>query len=186
MSVSPRLSTQSRGAVRIITNREVTRVIRYSKAKTGGVEPWNRTTLGTNHQAVVDPGEEIADIFDMLVVCTDASAALKLQGHGAARPGWRTQCQGRSGYDCVSSAILISLLQYFWDVTVTHTDLAHMQKVRTLLSNCKICNLYPFHSNHSIIVCSTTLRFSRNTTMTVPTRNDNLSSRRSTLRHLFH
>lgn len=75
---------ESQGAVRIVTNREVTRVLRGSKATNGSVKAWSRPTRGTNNdQGVVDPGEEVVEIFDELVVCTDADAALKLLGDDA-------------------------------------------------------------------------------------------------------
>lgn len=72
------------GSVRIINEREVTRVERFSCKKTGGVTVWSRPTKGTNNeQSVVDPGEEIEETFDELVICTDADAALVLLGKDA-------------------------------------------------------------------------------------------------------
>jgi predicted NAD/FAD-binding protein len=77
------VETEGRGAVQIVTNREVTHVRRLSKNK-GGVEAWSRSTRGTdNNQVVIDPGEEVMETYDELVICTDADAALKMLGNDA-------------------------------------------------------------------------------------------------------
>jgi hypothetical protein len=78
------VESESQGAVQIVTNREVTRIVRRCSKDKGGLEAWSRPTRGTdNNQGVVDPGEEVAETFDELVVCTDADAALKLLGDDA-------------------------------------------------------------------------------------------------------
>jgi len=72
---------QGQGSVRIITKREVTQVRRRRK----GVEIWSRPTRGTNSaQEVVDPGQEQMEVFDELILCCDADAALRILGNDAS------------------------------------------------------------------------------------------------------
>jgi len=92
MCAFPRLSTlysvwkavvedQGQGSVRIITKREVTQVRR----RRNGVEVWSRPTRGTNNtQEVVAPGQEQVEVFDELVLCCDADAALHILGDDAS------------------------------------------------------------------------------------------------------
>ncbi|KAG6879788.1 hypothetical protein C0992_011586 [Termitomyces sp. T32_za158] len=101
------------GSVRIINEREVTRVKRFSCKEIGGVMVWSRPTKGTNNeQSVVDPGEEIQETFDELVICTDADAALALLGKDAR---WLEKR-------------VLSNVKYLWDITVTHNDVDYMEK----------------------------------------------------------
>lgn len=91
MRAFPRLSTlyeawkslveeQSQGSVDIVTNREVTRVQHFSR-KCGG---WSRSTKGTNNnQTVIDPGDEVCEAFDEIVLCTVADAGLQVLGNDA-------------------------------------------------------------------------------------------------------
>ncbi|KAH0584852.1 hypothetical protein H2248_008130 [Termitomyces sp. 'cryptogamus'] len=103
----------SQGSVRIINEREVTRVERSSSKKMGGVLVWSRPTKGTNNeQAVVDPGREIQETFDELVICTDADAALVLLGKDAR---WLEKR-------------VLGNVKYLWDITVTHNDIGYMEK----------------------------------------------------------
>ncbi|KAF5374498.1 hypothetical protein D9615_009112 [Tricholomella constricta] len=124
MRAFPRLSTlysawkslveeQGQGSVRVINEREVTRVERSSAKKRGGVQVWSRSTGGTdNEQSVVDPGEEHQETFDELVICTDADAALTILGKDAR---WKERR-------------ILGNVKYLWDVTVTHNDLEYMEK----------------------------------------------------------
>ncbi|KAG6884282.1 hypothetical protein C0993_012495 [Termitomyces sp. T159_Od127] len=101
------------GSVRIVNEREVIRVERFSNKKIGGVLVWSRSTQGTNNeQSVVDPGEEMQETFDELVVCTDADAALTLLGKDAR---WLEKR-------------VLGNVKYLWDITVTHNDLDYMEK----------------------------------------------------------
>lgn len=75
---------QGRGSVKVILDREVTRIKRHSRSK-GAIEVWSRPTKGTNNdQEVVNPGEEDVETFDEIVFCTDADAALKILGNDAS------------------------------------------------------------------------------------------------------
>jgi len=75
------IEDQGQGSVRIITQREVTQVRR----RRNGVEIWSRPTHGTNSaQEVVDPGQEQMEVFDELVLCCDADAALRILGNDAS------------------------------------------------------------------------------------------------------
>ncbi|KAG6873468.1 hypothetical protein C0995_015171 [Termitomyces sp. Mi166 len=101
------------GSVRIINGREVTRVERFSSKKIGGVSVWSRPTKGTNNeQSVVDPGEEIQETFDELVICTDADAALALLAKDAR---WLEKR-------------VLGNVKYLWDITVTHNDIDYMER----------------------------------------------------------
>ncbi|KAG6810135.1 hypothetical protein H0H92_013167 [Tricholoma furcatifolium] len=103
----------SQGSVRVINGREVTRVKRSAYKRIGGVVVWSRPTRGTNNeQMVVDPGEEVQEIFDEIVICTDADAALTLLGEDAR---WLEKR-------------VLGNVKYLWDVTVTHNDLDYMEK----------------------------------------------------------
>ncbi|KAG5644170.1 hypothetical protein DXG03_009011 [Asterophora parasitica] len=124
MCAFPRLSTlydawkslveeQGQGSVRVINEREVTRVVRSSRKESGGVQVWSRSTRGTdNEQSIVDPGEEERETFDEIVICTDADAALSILGKDA---GWLERR-------------ILGNVKYLWDVTVTHNDLDYMEK----------------------------------------------------------
>jgi predicted NAD/FAD-binding protein len=71
---------QGKGSTRIITCREVTRVKRSRR----GVDVWSRPTQGTsNSQYVVEPGRETKEVFDEIVFCCDADAALQILGTDA-------------------------------------------------------------------------------------------------------
>ncbi|KAJ3561360.1 hypothetical protein NP233_g10242 [Leucocoprinus birnbaumii] len=100
---------QGKGSVRIVTKREVTQVRR----KRNGVEVWSRPTEGTdNGQDVIDPGKEEMEVFDELIFCCDADAALKILGSDAS---WLERR-------------ILGNVKYLWDVTVTHSDLSYMEK----------------------------------------------------------
>ncbi|KAF8648107.1 hypothetical protein AX16_006404 [Volvariella volvacea WC 439] len=107
---------ESKGSVRVVLNREVTRIQRSSssKSKRGSVRVWSRITKGTNdEQGVVDPaGEEVEETFDEVIFCTDADAALKVLGEDA------TFLERR----------ILGNVKYLWDITVTHGDLGYMKK----------------------------------------------------------
>ncbi|KAG6826482.1 hypothetical protein H0H93_016477, partial [Arthromyces matolae] len=109
-----KVEKDSQGSVRIVNGREVTRVQRLSSSKKiGGVRAWSLQTQGTNNeQRVVEPGEEMEETFDELVICTDADAALTLLGKDAR---WLERR-------------ILGNVKYLWDVTVTHNDLHYMEK----------------------------------------------------------
>ncbi|KAG6907439.1 hypothetical protein DXG01_008867 [Tephrocybe rancida] len=103
----------SQGHVRVVNGREVIRVERLSSNRAGGVTAWSRPTNGTNNeQSVINPGEEIQETFDEIVICTDADAALTLLGQDA---GWLEKR-------------ILGNVKYLWDITVTHNDLEYMRK----------------------------------------------------------
>ncbi|TFK71507.1 nucleotide-binding domain-containing protein [Pluteus cervinus] len=104
---------QGQGSVRVVLGREVTRIQRSSR-KRGAIEVWSRPTKGTNNeQEVVDPaGSEYYEVFDEIIICTDADAALKILGSDA------TFLERR----------VLGNVKYLWDVTVTHSDLNYMEK----------------------------------------------------------
>ncbi|RDB29149.1 hypothetical protein Hypma_014944 [Hypsizygus marmoreus] len=115
---------QGQGAARIIYNREVTRVERTSD-KAGGVRMWSRPTSGTdNNQDVVDPGEESQESFDEIIICTDADAALTLLGKDAS---WLERH-------------VLGNVKYLWDATVTHNDLAYMEKYYRVRYDPSLCS----------------------------------------------
>ena len=75
---------QGQGSVKVILEREVTRIKRHPRSK-GSIEVWSRPTKGTNNnQEVVSPGQEEVENFDEIVFCTDADAALKILGNDAS------------------------------------------------------------------------------------------------------
>ena len=78
------IESESHPAVQVIVNREVTRVKRHS-GRRGSIEVWSRKTNGTdNNQDIVNPGEEEMKVFDEIIFCTDAEAALKILGDGVS------------------------------------------------------------------------------------------------------
>ncbi|KAF9463968.1 hypothetical protein BDZ94DRAFT_582884 [Collybia nuda] len=135
MRAFPRLSTlyeawksyveeQSQGSVRIVTNREVTRVQRFSRNR-GGVEAWSRLTHGTdNNQSVLEPGDEECETFDEIIICTDADAALQILGNDAK---WLERH-------------ILGNVKYLWDLTVTHNDLAYMEKYYRVRYDPSLCS----------------------------------------------
>ncbi|KAH7922328.1 hypothetical protein BV22DRAFT_1113952 [Leucogyrophana mollusca] len=119
----------SRGNVVVRTERQVTRVIRG--ARSAQVEPtigllgkdgkrkinvqlWSRSTSGVdNSQQVKEPtGKEEREEFDELVMAVDADSALKILGLDA---GWMERR-------------VLGNVKYLWDISVTHNDVAYMNK----------------------------------------------------------
>ncbi|KAF8625233.1 hypothetical protein AX17_006899 [Amanita inopinata Kibby_2008] len=118
------IEQQSQGSVKVVLNREVTRIKRYARS-VGPVEVWSRPTKGTNNEQVVEgPGEEEAGVFDEIVFCTDADAALSILGEGA---GWLEKR-------------VLGNVKYLWDVTVTHSDLKYMEKYYRVRYDPTLCS----------------------------------------------
>ncbi|KAF9534035.1 FAD/NAD-P-binding domain-containing protein [Crepidotus variabilis] len=114
-SVTDRSHEPPAPAVQITLSREVTHIKRHSNSSNarGSVEVWSRPTKGTgNDQMVIEPGEEEKEEFDEIIICTDGDAALKILGDDAS---W------------LEKKILGNVI-YLWDITVTHNDIAYMEK----------------------------------------------------------
>lgn len=80
-------SQSSTSPVEVVNDTEVIRVERSrNKKMRGGVRVWSRKTKGTdNGQEVVEPSrEEVMEVFDELILCTDADAAVKILGRDAS------------------------------------------------------------------------------------------------------
>lgn len=99
MRAFPRLSllyqawageVQSRGNVTLLTQRQVTRVVRGGHAHTSphksNVQLWSRSTGGTDEeQRVREPlGTDTCAEFDELILAVDADSALKILGENAS------------------------------------------------------------------------------------------------------
>ncbi|KAG8221447.1 hypothetical protein J3R82DRAFT_1643 [Butyriboletus roseoflavus] len=124
MRAFPRLSllyqawadeVQSRGNVTLLTQRQVTRVVRGDRAHTSSnVQLWSRSTGGTNEeQRVQEPlGTETCAMFDELIMTVDADSALRILGGNAS---WLEKK-------------ILGNVKYIWDVSVTHSDLDYMDK----------------------------------------------------------
>ncbi|KAL0959703.1 hypothetical protein HGRIS_011398 [Hohenbuehelia grisea] len=119
--VYKRLKTEveSRGNVHIRLNTEVTGVDRSFKikdefGKREVVKVLYRRTKGTNNdQAVTEyVGEEDEEVYDEIIIACDADAALKVLGRDA---GWLEKR-------------VLGNVKYLWDITVTHNDLAYLEK----------------------------------------------------------
>ncbi|KAL8293062.1 hypothetical protein RQP46_000756 [Phenoliferia psychrophenolica] len=118
MRAFPRLSlvyetwvklAESTGNVSVRLAHEVTSVKR-SKA---GVQLKYRKCGGVDMgQLVVDPGEEVEERFDEMILATDADAALKILGKDAS---WFEKK-------------VLGNVKYLWDVTYTHADEEYMKK----------------------------------------------------------
>ncbi|KAM6490729.1 hypothetical protein JOM56_014072 [Amanita muscaria] len=115
---------QGQGSVKVVLEREVMRIKRHSRSN-GTVEVWSRPTKGTNNeQEVVAPGEEESEIFDEIILCTDADAALRILGDDA---GWMEKR-------------VLGNVKHLWDVTVTHSDLKYMEKYYRVRYDPTLCS----------------------------------------------
>ncbi|KAF8635079.1 hypothetical protein AX15_000564 [Amanita polypyramis BW_CC] len=106
------IEDQGQGSVKVVLEREVTRIKRHPRSK-GAVQVWSRLTKGTNsEQEVISPGEEEIEEIDEIIFCTDADAALKILRNDAS---WMEKR-------------VLGNVKYLWDITVTHNDLEYMKK----------------------------------------------------------